>query len=247
MTESHVAVLHYARAPCDITKVAKWRDEKIQSNSHYQTTISMVKYSYDIKKYSHKYSLHRRLFCFVLHLAVHSFCITPTLGIFLESQHRSQTRHKSTFTRNSRAESHPVAAPDASSQCWDFFFSNVIVFQQWGELWVIEKLKGEREVEAERADRGSDRCCGPEEERPCDRLSLTRPSWGKKKRQGGKKKHGCHGYRGRLREKMGWESSLLRGNYLFWHSCCCCAHKRLRLRKLRFSSVLLSCDFFGLL
>lgn len=37
-------------------------------------------------------------------------------------------------------------------------------------------------MEAERTDRGSDRCCGPEEARPCDRLSLTRPSRGKKKR-----------------------------------------------------------------
>lgn len=60
-----------------------------------------------------------------------------------------------------------------------FIFSALSFFSR-GELWVIEKLKGEREVEAERADRGSDRCCGPEEARPCDRLSLTRPSGGKK-------------------------------------------------------------------
>lgn len=91
------------------------------------------------------------------------------------------------------------------------------LLQQRGELWVIEKLKGEREVEAERADRGSDRCSGPEEARTCDRLTLTRPFSGKKKKKEkkGGKKQGCHGYRRRLREKMGWESSLLRGNYLF--------------------------------
>lgn len=59
------------------------------------------------------------------------------------------------------------------------------LFQQRGELWVIEKLKGEREVEAERADRGSDRCSGPEEARTCDRLTLTRPFAGKEE---GKKK-----------------------------------------------------------
>lgn len=57
------------------------------------------------------------------------------------------------------------------------------LFQQRGELWVIEKLKGEREVEAERADRGSDRCSGPEEARTCDRLTLTRPFSGKEKKE----------------------------------------------------------------
>lgn len=43
-------------------------------------------------------------------------------------------------------------------------------------------------MEAERADRGSDRCSGPEEARTCDRLTLTRPFSGKKKK--GKKKKG---------------------------------------------------------
>lgn len=62
------------------------------------------------------------------------------------------------------------------------------LLQQRGELWVIEKLKGEREVEAERADRGSDRCSGPEEARTCDRLTLTRPFSGKKKKE--RKKRG---------------------------------------------------------
>lgn len=73
-------------------------------------------------------------------------------------------------------------------------------------------------MEAERADRGSDRCSGPEEARTCDRLTLTRPFSGRKKKRKEKKKEkkqGCHGNRRRLREKMGWESSLLRGNYLF--------------------------------
>lgn len=64
-----------------------------------------------------------------------------------------------------------------------FFSSMLSLLQQRGELWVIEKLKGEREVEAERADRGSDRCSGPEEARTCDRLTLTRPFSGKKKKK----------------------------------------------------------------
>lgn len=38
-------------------------------------------------------------------------------------------------------------------------------------------------MEAERADRGSDRCSGPEEARTCDRLTLTRPFSGKKKKE----------------------------------------------------------------
>lgn len=76
------------------------------------------------------------------------------------------------------------------------FFSSAIERR----IMVHRKAKRREEGGGRAADRGSDRCSGPEEARTCDRLGLTRPSSGKKKWK--EKNSVAMVTGGRLREKM---------------------------------------------